>query len=64
LDGLKQLLEMKLSQTVKPQVSDSLENSSKDLNHVGTSLLGSSRLGSTVVSKEEKMYPLEVKDVE
>jgi len=55
---------MKLSQTVKPQVSDSLENSSKDLNHMGTSLLGSSRLGSTVVSKEEKMYPLEVKDVE
>jgi len=55
---------MKLSQTVKPQVSDSLENSSKDLNQVGTSLLGSSRLGSTVVSKEEKMYPLEVKDVE
>jgi hypothetical protein len=55
---------MKLSQTVKPQVSDSLENSSKDSNHAGTSLLGSSRLGSTIVSKEEKMYPLEVKDVE
>ena len=55
---------MKMSQTVKPKVSDSLDDSSKDLNLAGTSLLGSSRLGSTVVSKEEKMYPLEVRDVE
>ena len=64
LDGLKQLLEMKLNQTVKPQVSDSFENSSKDLKLGGTSHLGSSKLGSTLISKEEKMYPLEVKDVE
>lgn len=46
-------------------MSDSLENSSKDLKLGGKSQLGTSLFGSTVTkTKEEKIYPLEVKDVE
>lgn len=55
---------MKMNQTAKPQVTDSLETSTKDSKLGGTSQLGTSRIGSTIVSKEEKMYPLDVKDVE
>jgi hypothetical protein len=54
---------MKMNQIAKPQVSDSLEVSSNDLKLGGTSQLGS-RIGNSNISKEEKMFPLDVKDVE
>ena len=53
---------MKMTQTSKPAVSDSLEVSSKNLKLAETSTL-SNRMNSSLMTKEEKLFPLEIKDV-
>ena len=53
---------MKMTQTSKPTAADFLEGSSKNLKLAETSTL-TNRINTSVMTKEEKLYPLEIKDV-